>query len=188
MKYRLKELVDISTGVYAKQSDDGEVTYISAKDINENGFIDCKHTIPSIKGDELKAHHLLQKDDVLFSSRGSFIAVHYFGEFEKAVPSNSFLHLRIKNKNLVLPSYLFWYLNHSTTQNYIQQSVANSGTRMPYINKRKLGEIEVTVPSIATQEVIAKLNQLLIKESELSDEILAKKELLYQQLMYKSIY
>ena len=59
----------------------------------------------------------------------------------------------------------------------------SSGTAVRMINRKALDELEVELPSLEKQKIIAHIAMLIKHEAELVDKITAKKQVLIEQVL-----
>lgn len=184
MRYLLREIVYVKSGIFAKTDINPDVYYVQATDFDQNrqwtGVSD-----PILRSSYKLKKHYLQKGDILFAAKGKEIfAVVYDGSYQPAVASTTFLVLYLHH-NRVSPEYVAWFLNHPKTQVHLR-GVAK-GTAIKSINISILEKIEIYIPSYAKQLTILDLFYLQKKEKLLQNEIIKLKQEYYNELTYKSI-
>ncbi|MDR0815610.1 MAG: restriction endonuclease subunit S, partial [Bacteroidales bacterium] len=164
----IKEIADIQTGVYLKETPDGEVHYLQVKDFGKDALPVLSPPSSDLNDRVLK--YLLSDGNLLFAAKGffNFCAV-YREEWGKAVASSSFLVLKIKDKANVLPEYLNWILNREDVCACFQRETA--GSVMPSITKAMLGEYEMDVPTMDVQHKIIAIAELQKREQVLNKGI-----------------
>lgn len=166
---KLSQLSNISSGLNQKRHPQGTVYYLQARDFVDNDKLD-KLLKPSIVNyPKLETHYLL-KGNVLVLAKGhhGFNAFVYNNDKSPAVASSIFLVLKEINSS-VLPEYLMWYINLSSTQNQLMNYAR--GSALPAINKKILSELEVPVPELKIQKDIVTLNKLKTKETRLIKQL-----------------
>lgn len=114
--------------------------------------------------------HFLEKGDVLVLSKGhhGFTAHTYQGEKQPAVASSIFMVLK-NIESTVMPKYLVWFINLSTTQNELIKY--GRGSVLPAINKTILGDLTIDVPDLKTQHIIVTLDQLKKQETRIIKQL-----------------
>ena len=184
MKTDLKHITSIQTGLFAKPIAKGDIVYLQAKHFDENGML-LSTLYPDLLFEGISDKHLLKNGDVLFAAKGS---KNFATVFEKhnapSVASTSFFVFRITNK-IILPQFLAWFLNHPSTQDILKRTAR--GTSIPSIRKTVLEDIEITIPSMETQQAILKITHLRNTEKKLKKEIETLREKQIQQLIINSI-
>ena len=72
-------------------------------------------------------------------------------------------------KSSVIPEYLVWFINSSTTQNELISY--GRGSVLPAINKTILGDLTIDVPDVETQHKIVVLDQLKKQETKIINQL-----------------
>jgi len=185
---KLKDIAEITTGYSFRtkiQNDPKGNTYaIQMRDISDDrtNIIDEPN---KVDGGKIHEKHLLKKGDVLFMAKGANnFAVCHDEKFNPAVAASAFFVLRLEN-DTILPKYICLYINSEIGQNYLQSNMA--GTYIPNINKSTLQDMEINIPTIKDQEKLIKLFQTHLKEKELLGSILAKKEIMINEMIKRII-
>lgn len=163
---------------------DGDIAVIQMKDLDaETLKLDSK--LDNILSDGVNPKYLLKAGDVLFLSKGARnAAIVYHGQFQKAIASSSFFIIRV-NETVIVPSYLAWYLNSiKAEKHFVEQRV---GTYTHNVNRQTLESLELEVPEIKKQKVIAKLNLLSLREYLITREIAEKRKLAIAQELLNSV-
>lgn len=160
----------------------GDVGILQMKDINDNYLSFDYQNIDKVNGFIFKDKFYLQKNDILFVSKGvNNYAIAIENINFKVVPSATFFIIRVDEK-IIVPQYLVWYINQREAQNYLNEKKA--GTYVPNLNKQDIMELPIKVPPLKTQKSIAKTAVLLNKEIEILDKIKTnRKELIQNQLL-----
>lgn len=184
MKALIKDITHIQTGLFAKPSGIGELVYLQSKHFDEYGQLNAV-LHPDLLADGISEKHLLKDGDVLFAAKGTknFAAV-FENHNEPSVASTSFFVIRLANKKL-LPQYLAWVLNSRTMQAMLKGQAI--GTSIPSISKQVLENLEIVIPSIATQKAILQITKLRNKEKLLKKKIEILREKQLQQQIINAI-
>jgi len=134
--------------------------YLRITDIDFKGNVDWNNVkfvdLPKEEHDKFK----LEKGDIVIARTGATAGKAYlFDEGNKDMIFASYL-IRFKcNQGLLLPEYLFIYMQSSLYWHHISKE--QLGTGQPNINAKKLGNLEVVYPDIETQkEVINRIGTL----------------------------
>ena len=184
MNTRLKDIVIIKSGTFAKSDANPDLYYIQSTDFDSNKEWVVNLSPVLSKATTLR-RHFLNKGDILFAAKGKeFFAVVYDGFYSPAVASTTFLVLQIHTSN-VLPDYIAWYLNHPKTQKVLWNLAI--GTAITSINKSTLEQIEIPIPSLSKQNSILDFSNLQEREKELQMQIMNLKQRYLNELTYKSI-
>lgn len=184
MNKKLREVVTIKSGVFAKSDANPDVYYIQATDFNsELEWIDNLN--PVLTNSPKLKRHFLRKGDILFAAKGKeFFAVVYDGKYQPAVASTTFLVMQMRT-NQVEPAYLAWYLNHPKTQTLL--SGFAKGTAIKSVNISILENIEIIIPDYVKQITILELFNMQKREKFLQDKISKLRQDYYNELTFKAI-
>ena len=129
--------------------------------------------------------NLLQEGDILFAGKGfRFFATLYNVDFGKAVASSIFFVIRPDIKKVV-PGYLASVINLPKNLLHFQQSGA--GSSIPSIRKSELMDFTFNLIPFEQQHKIVALQELYIKDLELSENLIKQKQLLFQTALSKII-
>lgn len=184
LKTTLKEIAQLSSGIYTTPDLEGDVYYVQAKHFNKAGEFDF--TIkPDLRHEGKIEKHLLIIGDVLLVAKGSNnFAVQYKGRV-KAVASSTFIIIRLKNQKQILPEFLTWFLNHPQTQMFIKEKSKGSG--IPSISISAIEDMIIFVPAIEKQQTILKLDKLRTREKQIHQQLTTLRENFLQQQLLNSI-
>lgn len=171
MSIHLQDIADVSSGQTfrgkIRNNPDGTVWAIQMRDINTS-YTGLQGDPFLIRENEASPRQLLKKGDVLFTSKGNSNKAIVFDHDHPAVASSMLTVIR-PDRQRVLPGYLAWYLNSETAQG--QLHALRSGATVLSISVSDLRELEIPLPNMKEQEIIAKVYQLAIKEQELINEL-----------------
>ena len=181
---RLGNISAIQTGIFAKPIGEGEIVYLQAKHFDESGNLISK-LHPDLFFSNVSIKHLLLPGDVIFAAKGlKNFATAYELHNLPAVASTSFFVIRLQDES-VLPRYLAWFMNHPLTQNLLKANA--HGTAMASISKAVLQELEISIPSLRTQEIILRISELRKNEKQLARQLEDLKEQQIQQNIFKAL-
>lgn len=184
MQVKLKDIAQIQFGYYAQPSKNGTIAYLQAKHFNDFGQLICDHDTFLKEDDKTKAN-FLQVGDVLFSAKGfRFFATLYKPEFGKAVASSIFFVIK-PDPDKIVPGYLVSVLNLPKNQVHFQQSGA--GSSIPSIRKSELLDFTFNLIPVEQQHKIVALQELYIKDMELTEKLIKQKQLIFQTALSKII-
>lgn len=160
----------------------GDVGILQMKDIKDNYLSFDYQNIDKVSDFIFKDKFYLQKNDILFVSKGvNNFAIAIEDIHFKVVPSATFFVIRVDEKK-VIPEYIVWYINQKEAQNYLNEKKA--GTYVPNLNKQDIMELPIKVPPLKIQKAIAQTAVLLNKEVEILEKIKTnRKELIQNQLL-----
>lgn len=166
---KLSDIAKITSGVNGRRNPEGSIYFLSARDFTNSHEIDSQIE-PSLMPSSKMDRHFLEKGDVLVLSKGhhGFTAHSYQGEKQPAVASSIFMVLK-NIKPMVIPKYLVWFINLSTTQKEL--ITLSRGSVLPAINKTILGDLMINIPDIETQHKIVALDQLKKQETKIINQL-----------------
>ena len=117
--------------------------------------------------------HLVGASDVLFMARG----VRRYGivvpELRRETVAASQFFVLKPNKDYVLPGYFAWALNQPAFQQQLEYFQV--GSHMSLVPLKDFKTCEVDLPDIKTQQQIVHLNELMLKESQLLEQLKFKR-------------
>lgn len=124
-------------------------------------------------------HHLLRTGDLLFRSRGrSNGAALVPDRIGAAVLSAPLLLIRPRR---VMPSYLWWFINAPDTQAQLEALAEGTSARM--ISTEAMKALDVPLPPLAQQRLIADAAALAEREQTLLKEIAAQRHRLINRTL-----
>jgi len=178
MKKKLKEITSVQMGYSFRSrlesSEGGGVAVIQMKDLLDDNTVGCDDLV-RIDLDAVKAHHLAQRGDLVFRSRGSLTTAAVLLEDPgKAVVAAPLLRIRVTKPDKVLPEYLNWYISQRDAQIFLTSRA--KGTVQKMISKQAIEELEVTLPSLEKQKAIVELATLSAREQTLLHKLADKRE------------
>lgn len=186
MKIKLVNIASLQSGVYLKASEDASADkayLLGLRDFDD--ALNYLGTAVEVVRAEVKEKYIIEDHHVLFSSRLKFNAFPLPKDSPVTyVASSSFIIIK-PNLKKVLSEYLIWFLNHPETQSKFS-SLSQATGRVPYINLKKLEEIEIQLPELAIQEEIVHINMLRRKEKQLMQNLVQKKEQYIQSILLKT--
>lgn len=187
--YLLKEIADIRTGysfrAKLEPDSEGNILVVQLKELSDENTIDIS-TAVKINMQNISENYLLQKDDIVFRSRGmdSTAAIMNITA-NNVILSAPFQRIRLRDASKILPEYLLWYINSKDTQTYF--SANKTGTSVSMISTAVLADLPVVVPALEIQKKIIEINILFEKEIELQEELIRKKRLLTETVLLKTL-
>ena len=184
MQTKVKKIATIQFGYYDKPSKDGTIPYLQAKHFNEFGqYIGEDDTF--LKDNDKSKANLLQNDDILFVAKGfRFFSTIYKQEFGKAIASSIFFILSV-DKSKIIPEYLVSVLNLPKNLAHFQQSA--SGSSIPSIRKSELADFTFNLIPLEEQQRVVELQELYLKDIEITNNIISEKQKLFQTAISKII-
>jgi len=179
MNIKIKELATVQMGYSFRSRPEvsessGGVGVIQMKDLLDNNTVGCGDLI-KIDMEKVNEHHLVQKGDLVFRSRGqintSAILLEDPGRAVVAAPS---LRIRVRRPDMVLPEYLNWYISQRDAQIFLTSR--SEGTFQKMISTREIKELEISLPSLQKQKNIIEITSLFAREQTLFHTLADKRE------------
>ena len=187
--YLLKDIADIRTGysfrAKLEPDSEGNIMVVQLKELSDKHTIDIS-TAVKINMQDVSDNYLLQKDDLVFRSRGmdSTAAIMDITA-NNVILSAPFQRIRLRDTLKIIPEYLLWYINSKDAQTYF--SANKTGTSVSMISTAVLADLPVVIPSLEIQKKIIEINILSVKEIELQEELIRKKRLLTETILLKTL-
>lgn len=110
--------------------------------------------MPKVLSTQIKVHHFLKKNEILFTNRGTFKSKIFLAG-TRSVASGGLFVLSVKS-DLVLPSYISLYLDSSRGQ----RALASRQEQMsvPAITLKQLQSIPIPMIPISKQKLLSRLS------------------------------
>ena len=169
----------------AEHEPEGTHQIILGQHITEELFYtyQSKHALRISVSSNLDKYHI-HEGDVLFVSRGTRnCAVVVTSVPKHTVASATFYILRPKSH--IEPVYLAWCLNQAPIQARVTQVRTGAGT--PIVQRKIFSGLTIPVPSLATQQELAELGRLMVKERSLRRQLLERTDDLHKAMGEKLI-
>lgn len=185
---KLQDIAEIQAGYSFRekieQNDNGNFRVLQIKDISNDGEV-LTDDLTITEADNIKTEHLVQPEDVLFTTRGTNRRA---GFVENELPETIFVAQILSLRNIredIIPAYLAWYLNQRPAQAYFEANA--SGSYIQNIRIDVLADLEVSIPPLDTQRRILEIHRLGLRERELVEEINTKRNRVTEQTLMKAI-
>ncbi len=175
------EIIDGDRGKkYPNDNDffnEGYCLFLNAKNVTKNGFLFENTTFISKEKDDELRKGKLQRHDIVLTTRGSIGNIAYYNDlivFDN-LRINSGMVLIRSNGNVVLPNYLYKFLNSDLVK--IEIKKISFGSAQPQLTVALIDKIQVAYPSLSEQTKIA---SFLTAVDEKLTQLKKKKTLLEQ--------
>jgi len=172
---KLKEITSVITkGTTPKSyepSSVNSVNFIKAECITRYGTIDeSKFSAISILTHDKLKRSQLEEQDILMSMAGAILGkVGLVENHHLPANTNQALALIRITKAKAVPMFVKLYLQQETMYNFINSSTAQSA--QPNINLAEIGDLEINLPPIATQQKIATILSAFDEKIELNRQM-----------------
>lgn len=178
MNLKIKQLATVRMGYSFRSrleaSRGGKVAVIQMKDLLQDNTVGCKKLV-KIEMETVKEHHLAQKGDLVFRSRGQITTAAILLEDPgKAVVAAPLLRIRIAKPDKILPEYLNWYISQRDAQIFLASRA--KGTVQKMISKQTVEDMEVYLPTLKQQQHIVDLAKLSARERTILGTLSEKRD------------
>jgi len=187
---QLAEVAEVQLGITLRGADasrpdpNGTHHLVRIGEISEDGVLRLGEP-NKIRLDESAAFRFaLRRGDVLLAARGTRMTAAVFSSPVAAVAGGQFCVIRPHTESL-LPGYLHWFLNLSSTQ---ENLIAHA--RGSYVRSLPAGallNLEIPLPPIPRQRAIAELHELCLYEKQLMAKLAARRALLIDRALVSSL-
>ncbi|UZE17305.1 restriction endonuclease subunit S [Pseudomonas sp. B21-054] len=162
---KLSELAIIRSGYTFRgaleHDPSGNVRVLQIKDLRQNAAIEPDALI-AVTWDTRTAPPLLQPGDITVIARGDTNKAALYTDKQPVVATSQFFIVTAKRSEL-LPEYLCWLINLPQSQ----RSLERSGSAIQAISKSSLMNMQIPLPSPATQQKLIALQALWDEEDQL---------------------
>lgn len=162
---------------------DGDVPVLQIKDLKNRDSIDPTQ-LPRLHRQDYKNASTTQAGDVILPARGEHNIALALDTDQPIIVSSQLYILHLKSHEL-MPEFLAWTLNQKTAQHYFKTH--RSGTSIPMLSKQSLGELDISLPPLHTQQKIISIQALWLQEKQLNQQLLNNREIMltgiFQQLL-----
>ena len=187
MKYKLKDIALVQMGLSFRSriepEADGNVAVIQMRDLIEDKLDYGNLMTINING--INERHLVKYKDMIFRSRGKTTTATIIDKEPGRTVVSAPLFLIRTTSEKVLPEYLYWFINLSSSQAFLHSRA--TGTMMIMIGKSALDALEIPLPNLEIQEQIVTLADLLNKEQRLMKNLAEQKEKLVKAIQMQLV-
>lgn len=178
MKMKIKKLSTVQMGYSFRSrleaSKSGGVAVIQMRDLHDDNTVNCGGLV-KVDMKMVKYHHLAQKGDLVFRSRGHVTtSAVLLDDPGKAVVAAPLLRIRITKPDMILPEYLNWYISQRDAQIFLTSRA--KGTVQKMISKQAIEDLDVSLPGLEKQRTIVELASLSAREQTLLHALAEKRE------------
>ena len=183
---RLKKLLSKPTeyGANASAIDFTEHTYryIRITDILSDGRLNKTGIVGILKQEGKK--YLLNQDDIIIARTGNTVGKsHLYNNTDGDCAYAGYLIRFVVNEELLLPQYLFQYLQSNLFWNWVKRIVRTGA--QPNINSKEYQSMNIPLPKIPEQQKIADILSTVDEQISTTDKIIEKSKELKKGLMQR---
>lgn len=153
---------------------------LNLKCIHPSGYIDKTLCEVFDAVEYLNPEYLTHRGDVVIRLTVPYTAVLITEDLEGYVIPSSFVVVRT-DRSVLLPEYLIWLLNSQKVKKRIYESAVSN--MLGAVKPRYFAEYEMDELPVSRQKILADLNQLVQRESQLLAELAAEKEKYYDYVL-----
>lgn len=158
----------------------GSTAIVQMKDIDDQDLLHVESMV-RINLDYAKDQYDLKVGDVIFRSRGQRnTAALVAAPLGSALLAAPLMLIRITSDQ-IMPGYVQWYLNQSSTQRRLDIMPTSTTGRM--ISISALRKFEIDVPPLEMQQKIQTISGLSIKEKQLVRKIAEMRQSLWERIL-----
>jgi len=177
-KIYLGTLASVTAGFPLRTAADalpaGDVSFVQMRDVVDGASVDWAG-VPRVELPGKRPVSGLGDGDILFAARGTNnYALALRNAPARAVCSPHFFVLRVSDKSRINPCFLAWQINQKPAQDYFRQSA--TGSHIPNIRRSVLEGLEVAVPSVSKQRMIADLWNAALEEKRQLNALLTNRQ------------
>lgn len=185
----LHEFADIKAGLVLSRKQAREKTVyryplLNLKSINQDATLNQQTLDVFDSMESLAGNYITKTGDVIVRTSSPYTAILIDEKTSGMVVSSNFVIIRCKSDEL-LPEYLFWYLNTDEIKKDI--FINSAGNMLAAIKPQYFNEMELNLPDLEKQKLIADFNLCARKELELLDHLKKEKEQYYKLCLEKHI-
>ncbi|MFW6008839.1 MAG: restriction endonuclease subunit S [archaeon] len=184
-KILLKEICNIRTGYQKRAVKGNKYKLLKLSNLLEDGTINLNEA--DLFGEkEIKPRYIIKKNEILFKAKSSQnTAGIYLDEEKNLVASGHFFIISLKKeyKEKINPGYLAWYLREEKAQKYFKKFAV--GMAMSAVRKSDLEMLEIALPPLDIQNLIAETYELMLEEKQLMNLYIKNRSQQIQGLLKK---
>lgn len=188
---KLKSIAHIQSGHITRgriePKDDGGCHLLQARDVDAERLSYRVDSMARFNPVKSAKDWVLRPKDLLFMARGArnFTLLIKDDLPDDVLAAACFFIIRVSSQK-IFPEYLGWYLNQEPVVRYLHQHTGQS-VHMPVVKRAVLEGIDVPVPPLETQKMVAGLVILMNKERALLEKLAQKRTSLITETCFKAI-
>lgn len=188
-KWNLKEFATVRSGLVLSrkksQGDQGEMyALLTLRAVKEDGVLDMSELDMYVSVGVLPDAYQTDIGDVVVRLTWPYSAILVDEQSAGLLVSSHFVIIR-PNKEILEPGYLHWMLNRQSTRRRIYENT--SANMLNAVRPQFFSELKISLPPMAEQRRIAKLQALHHREQVLM-KMLIKERAQLAQLLTENIY
>ncbi len=179
-EYKLGELIETVSKTF--KFSDKKVVFLNTSDTLEGKVIN--HTLFEPKKLPGQAKKTIQPNDILYSEIRPANKRYAFVDFDSSnyVVSTKLMVLRVLDKEVISPKYLYYFLTSDEIVSYLQMLAESRSGTFPQIRFEEVSLLDIKLPPLNVQNEIVELVASLDDKIELNNKINQELEALAQTL------
>lgn len=166
----LGQLADVRSGFVFRSTvahdPDGSIQVVGMKDLRMDAGIAWDSVI-RIQSKPKYSDYFLQEGDILFTVRGArFYGVFIDAIEGEAIASHHLFHIRVRDKQAVMPAFLSWLMNRAEAQRYYAEHAMGQSTSSGLRGLRRpdMENLPIHLPSMEKQKAVMQMVDCLRQE------------------------
>ncbi|MCF7734223.1 MAG: restriction endonuclease subunit S [Cephaloticoccus sp.] len=187
---QLREIAEIGVGITLRGADasrhdpKGTHQLIRISDVSSDGTLQLSEPKQLKLDAETARRYTLRAGEVLVAARGMRMTATVFDGHYLAVAGGQFLVVRPQD-GVILPDYLRWFLNLPATQEILISRARGSYVRS--LPAKALGTLEIPLPPLPRQRMIAEVDRLRVHEKEFMQRLADRRAFYLDQCLVKTL-
>ena len=179
-EYKIGELVETISKTF--KFSDTKVVFLNTSDTLEGKVVN--HNLFEPKKLPGQAKKTIQPNDILYSEIRPANKRYAFVDFDSSnyVVSTKLMVLRVLDKEIISPKYLYYFLTSDEIVNYLQMLAESRSGTFPQIRFEEVSLLDIKLPPLTMQDEIVDLVSSLDDKIELNNNINQELENLAQSL------
>jgi len=178
MESEIKKIATVQMGYSFRSrlegTEYGSVAVIQMKDLLDDNTVGCGGLVKT-NMETIKKHHLVQKGDLIFRSRGRLTtSAILLDDPGKAVVAAPLLRIRVTKSDMVLSEYLNWYISQREAQIFLTSRAKSVAQKM--ISKEAIENLKISLPPLKQQRDIVELALLSAWEQTILKTLTEKRK------------
>lgn len=184
-KMKLSNAASVRSGLVLSRKQSREPTGIrypllNLRSINPVGYINEEEVDVFDATEQLSPEYLSQIGDVVIRLSAPYTAVLIDKSTAGMVISSNFVIIRT-DRSILLPEYLFWLINTPNVKRSIYEN--SSSNMLGAIKAKFFSDFEIDLPPVLSQQRIAGMNELAMRETKLLHRLAEEKSRYYSMII-----
>lgn len=178
---------DIVTGMVIarkKSKDENGHPYkiFTLRSFNENGYLEKEYLDEFISIEKLDNKQISKEGDIVVRLSYPNTAIYVNEELEGILVPSSFVIIRV-NTNHILNNYVQIYLNSDDVKKQLMPDTI--GSAISIVKTSSFKDIKIPIYPLEYQKKVINMNNIILKEKELLNNLVAEKAMYHKVIMRK---